>query len=93
MLQKYLALYGYGFVETWCDLRRYHYNLDKDPDTGLPVFRNFIIPILSSVNGGLYVQRVRPRFNSEYVWNIAELNRIGALQNNYHTKPMWFSEP
>jgi hypothetical protein len=94
MLQKYIALWGWGFVETWCDLRRYHYNVDKDPATGLPVFKNFNFPSsFTSVNGGLPVQRVRPRFNSEYVWNISELERIGALQNNYHTKPMWFTEP
>lgn len=94
MLQKYIALWAWGFVETWCDLRRYHYNVDLDGITGLPVYRNFNFPAsFSTNNGGLPVQRVRPRFNSEYVWNIDELNRIGALQNNYHTKPMWFSEP
>jgi hypothetical protein len=26
MLQKYIALYGFGFQETWADMRRYHYN-------------------------------------------------------------------
>jgi hypothetical protein len=35
--------------------------------------------------------RMRPRFNSEYVWNINELNRIGATTIDYHTKEMWFS--
>ncbi|MBO9564925.1 MAG: SusD/RagB family nutrient-binding outer membrane lipoprotein [Niastella sp.] len=94
MLQKYIALWGWGFVETWCDLRRFHYNVDLDAATGLPVYKNFIFPAsFSTTNGGLPVQRVRPRFNSEYVWNISELQRIGALSNNYHTKPMWFSEP
>lgn len=94
MLQKYIALWGWGFVETWCDLRRYHYNVDTDPETNLPVYKTFTFPAsFASVNGGLPAQRVRPRFNSEYVWNIQELERIGALQNNYHTKRMWFTEP
>jgi hypothetical protein len=93
MLQKYIALWAWGFVETWVDLRRYHYNLDIDASTGLPVYRTFTIPALAASNVGLYVQRVRPRYNSEYVWNIGELERIGALSNTYHTKPMWFSEP
>ncbi|MDF2192805.1 SusD/RagB family nutrient-binding outer membrane lipoprotein [Paraflavitalea sp. CAU 1676] len=94
MLQKYIALWGWGFVETWCDLRRYHYIADKDPQTGESVYKTFTFPsTFSTTNGGLAAQRFRPRFNSEYVWNIDELARIGALSNNYHTKPMWFSEP
>ncbi len=94
MLQKYIALWGWGFVETWCDLRKYHYNVDLDQATGTPVYKSFVFPPnFSSVNGGKPVQRVRPRFNSEYVWNIPELARIGALSNSYQTKPMWFPEP
>jgi hypothetical protein len=94
MLQKYIALWGWGFVETWCDLRKFHYNVDLDPFSGQPVYKSWLNPpAISSTNGGKLAQRVRPRFNSEYVWNIPELQRIGALSNNYHTKPMWFSEP
>ena len=94
MLQKYIALWGWGFVETWCDLRKYHYNKDLDPSTGLPVYKSFTLPATYfSNNGGKPVQRVRPRFNSEYVWNVSELTRIGAMSLDYHTKPMWFSEP
>ncbi|PYO68128.1 MAG: SusD/RagB family nutrient-binding outer membrane lipoprotein, partial [Gemmatimonadetes bacterium] len=44
-------------------------------------------------NGGLVVQRIRPRYNSEYVWNQAGLSAIGALAANYHTKPLWITEP
>ncbi|MFY7840788.1 MAG: SusD/RagB family nutrient-binding outer membrane lipoprotein, partial [Lacibacter sp.] len=29
MLQKYIALYGYGALETWVDMRRYHYTDSK----------------------------------------------------------------
>ena len=94
MLQKYIALWGWGFVETWTDLRRYDYNVVTDPATNMPVYRNFTFPTsFFANNAGKPVERVRPRFNSEYVWNIPELDRIGALLNTYHTKPMWFSEP
>ncbi len=31
MLQKYIAMFGYGIVETWVDMRRYHYT-DLDPE-------------------------------------------------------------
>lgn len=94
MLQKYIALWGWGFVETWSDLRRFQYNVAIDPYYALPVYRNFTLPTsFASSNFGKPVQRVRPRFNSEYVWNIPELERIGALAANYHTVPMWFTEP
>lgn len=95
MLQKYIALWGHGMVETWVDMRRYHY-LDLDPMTGEQVYRNFAPPAGSTLypdNNGKLVYRVRPRFNSEYVWNIGELERIGATATDYHTKEMWFSQP
>ncbi len=93
MLQKYIALYVHGALETWLDMRRYHYT-DIDPKTGNQVYRGFTIPAdLFQDNGGLPVQRMRPRFNSEYVWNILELQRIGATQNNYHVKEMWITMP
>ncbi|MBC7874371.1 MAG: SusD/RagB family nutrient-binding outer membrane lipoprotein [Ferruginibacter sp.] len=106
MLQKYIALWGHGVLETWVDLRRFHY-IDPDPtgaNPGLQVYRDFntpnvpIAPSTSSElftpdNGGKFVYRIRPRFNSEYIWNINELARIGALNLDYHTKRLWFSEP
>ena len=95
MLQKYIAMYGYGVLETWGDMRRYHYT-DADPSGMGQVYADFILPIggeLFQDNGGMAVYRVRPRYNSEYVWNIVELQRIGATTNNYHTKRMWFTEP
>jgi hypothetical protein len=95
MLQKYIAMFGYGVLETWVDMRRYHY-IDKDPATGLQVYTGFTPPSggdLWSENGGKYVYRVRPRFNSEYVWNILELQRIGATLPTYHTVETWFSMP
>lgn len=94
MLQKYIALFGWGFNETWVDLRRYQYNRAIDAKTMLPVYRTFATPqTLNGLNNGQLVQRARPRFNSEYVWNLDELKRIQADASNYHTKPIWFSIP
>lgn len=95
MLQKYIALYIHGVLETWVDMRRYHY-VDLDENTGQQVYRDFVVPSGSDLfinNSSKLVYRVRPRYNSEYVWNLNELNRIGASALDYHTKRCWFSEP
>lgn len=92
MLQKYIALWGWGFTETWVDLRRFHYT-DLDPATSQPVYRNFFTPAFPATNQGKFAYRIRPRYNSEYVWNRDELERIGATAPDYHTKPTWFSLP
>jgi hypothetical protein len=93
LLQKYIALWGWGFVETWVDMRRYHYN-DIDPATSKPYFNGWVIPAgLPALNGGKFAYRIRPRYNSEYVWNRPELERIGATAPDYHTLEMWFSKP
>lgn len=93
MYQKYLALYGYGFVETWSDLRKYNYNLG-DTKGNNPYAPFFVFPgVFFSDNGGKPAQRFRPRYNSEYLWNIESLKKIGADQPDYHTKKVWFTEP
>ena len=95
MLQKYIAMYGYGLIETWMDIRRYHYT-DLDPVTGLQVYADFTPPSgtdLFTNNNGKLVYRARPRYNSEYLYNVAELTRIGAIALDYHTKEQWFSQP
>src|SRR5690606_31987727 len=92
--QKYISLWGWGFLEAWTDLRRYHYE-DVDPDTGTPVMRGFEIPpveFLDADNAGKPVYRVRPRYNSEYIWNAEALEKIGGLERDYHTKIMWIFE-
>ncbi len=93
MSQKYIAQWGWGHFETWMDLRRYHYT-DLDPVTGKQVFLGFGIPTnLYGDNGGKPVQRIRTRYNSEYVWNRAELDKIGGLAVDYHTVPLWITQP
>ncbi len=86
MLQKYIAMYGHGMLETWVDLRRFQYSADT--------YTGFTIPTsLFPDNSGKPVQRVRPRFNSEYMWNASSLAKIGADKLDYHTVPMWFAQP
>jgi hypothetical protein len=93
MLQKYIALWGWGFLETWVDMRRYHYT-DLDPLTSLPVYKGYQIPakVATTNPGGKLATRVRPRYNSEYVWNFPQLEAIGATLPDYHVKEMWFSQ-
>lgn len=93
MSQKYLAQWGWGHNELWMDMRRYNYT-DIDPVSGRQVYPGFTIPTnLYPDNGGKIVHRLRPRFNSEYIWNRPALEAIGGLALDYHTKPLWITQP
>lgn len=98
LLQKYIALYAWGVQVTWCDMRRFHYT-DQDPfNPGQQVYVGFTPPSgtnLHSTNLGKLVYRARPRYNSEYLYNIPSLTSVGAYptNNDYHTKETWFSKP
>ena len=93
MSQKYIAQFGWGHNEIWMDMRRFRYT-DIDPASGVQVFPGFTLPTtLYPDNGGLVVQRIRPRHNSEYVWNRPGLDAIGGLAADYHTKPLWIIQP
>jgi len=62
--------------------------------SGVQVFRGFTLPTtLYPDNGGKPVYRIRPRYNSEYVWNVPALQAIGGLAADYHTKPLWILLP
>ena len=93
MSQKYIAQWAWGHNELWMDMRRYHYT-DLDPVSGIQVFRGFALPTtLFSDNAGNPVYRIRPRFNSEYVWNLDALRDIGGDALDYHTQILWITEP
>ena len=95
MSQKYIAQWAWGHNEEWMDMRRYHYT-DIDPATGQQIFPGFTPPsttLLYADNNGKVAQRIRPRYNSEYVWNTAALDAIGARVLDYHTKPIWITQP
>jgi hypothetical protein len=94
MTQKYIALFGWGFDEAWMDMRRYHYT-DLDPVTGAQVYPGFAKPTnLDPDNNSHFAQRIRPRYNSEYVWNQYGLGKISptsGLDPAYHTVPLWIT--
>jgi len=89
MCQKYLALWGWGFVETWVDMRRYSY----DEINIYPGYKRLDIISLYPDNGGKLAERIRPRYNSEYLWNIDALTAVGGFDPDYHTKKVWFTKP
>ena len=89
MCQKYLALWGWGFVESWVDMRRYDY----DENNIYPTYRRLDIVSLYPDNGGKLAYRLRPRYNSEYLWNVDALKKVGGFNPDYHTYKVWFSLP
>jgi hypothetical protein len=99
MSQKYIAQFGWGFFEQWMDMRRFHYT-DTYPGETRQVFPGFAPPTnLDADNAGKPVYRIRPRYNSEYVWNRAGLKAIntgnpeGGLAGDYHTVELWITKP
>jgi len=93
MSQKYIAQWAWAHVETWTDMRRYNYT-GLDPVAGTQVFPGFSTPaVLYPDNNGKIAQRIRARYNSEYVWNRPSLDAIGGLALDFHTKPLWITQP
>lgn len=96
MLQKYIALWAWGFFETWVDMRRFGMYQLEDPsfvDFVLTYKYFFQTITLDSRNEGKFAQKVRPHYTSEWTYNRAELERVGILKNNWHVTKMWFTEP
>jgi hypothetical protein len=103
MLQKYIALYGWGVQETWVDTRRFHYT-DVDPvtGTGQQVYVGFTPPSGTNLypgNNGKLVYRARMRYNSEYLYDLPSLLAIGAVSDlkgtqvlDYITIKPWFAQ-
>lgn len=92
---KYPAL-GDGWDYTTVSQKR-----DEDPSK---VFKGYYLAP-SKVRGGSYSStynegspcyRIRPRYNSEYVWNehkLEVLKPISGTADNYHTSKPWFCYP
>ena len=124
MLQKLVALFPWGGIETWTDMRKYHYDIkysgdypslnngwtlttvdqkwDDDPTKvykGLylaPAQVEFCRGTYNTKNEGSPAYRVKPRYNSEYMWNRAGLDAlkpISGLADNYHCSIPWFAYP
>ena len=124
MMQKYLALYPWGGIEAWVDLRKYFYDIqytgeypkygngwdkttlnqkrDEDPTK---VYKGFyLLPAqfegrkgtYNADNNGSPCFRIRPRYNSEYMWNKTNLDAlkpIGGQELDYQCSIMWFCYP
>lgn len=88
MGQKYIAQWGWAGQEQWSDLRKYHY----DP-TVFTQYHQLEASEFATNAKGRYVYRLRPRFNSEYMWNLKELEKWGATKNDYVYTETWFSLP
>ena len=124
MMQKYVALWPWGGLEAWTDLRKYNFDIpytgdypklgngwskttidhkwDSDPTK---VYKGFYLAPMavekrgnsySVYNQGSPCYRVRPRYNSEYMWNKASLSTltpVSGLADNYHCSKPWFVYP
>jgi hypothetical protein len=88
MGQKFIAQWGWAGLEQWNDLRKYHYD-----STVFRTYYQITGGEIDTRNVGKYVYRVRPRYNSEYIWNQVELGKWGGLNLDYHTNELWFSKP
>ena len=96
MSQKYIAQYGWAFFEQWMDMRRFHYT-DTYAGETRQAFPGFAPPTnLYGDNQGQVVHRIRPRYNSEYVWNregLSKIQPVSGLEPHYHTVELWITQP
>lgn len=84
--QKFIAQFLYNPIESWSDERRYNYDAT--------IFQGYSKPgTLYPDNAGKQVYVVRPRYNSEYIWNVPALQKIGATAPDYHTTKPYFILP
>ncbi len=124
MMQKYVALWPWGALEAWTDLRKYHYDIkytgeypgmnngwdlnkvDQKMDTDpTKVYKGFYLAPAqvegykskyNIKNEGSPCYRIRPRYNSEYMWNkeaLSGLKPISGMADNYHCSMPWFAYP
>lgn len=124
MLQKYIALWPWGALETWTDLRKcmldisytgdYPANgngwtnttLNQKWDTDASkIYKGFYLPsaqvqgrygTFSVRNLGSPAFRIRPRYNSEYMWNLSALEGLKPIKgtdDRYSCSIPWFAYP
>jgi len=124
MMQKWVALYPWGALEAWTDMRKYFYDIsysDNYPylnngwdintvsqkwDTDASkVYKGFYLSpaqvagrkgTYNTKNHGSPCFRIRPRYNSEYMWNLPALKGllpIAGTAENYQCSIPWFAYP
>jgi hypothetical protein len=86
---------------SWTNEVVYH-KLDSDPNR---VYKGFFLPAADVVNRrtkfatanlGSPAYRLRPRYNSEYMWNLPSLKALVPIPgdaDNYVTSMVWFATP
>lgn len=79
-----------------------YHKLNSSPDR---IYKGFYLPPADVVdrrykfetyNLGAPCYRLRPRYNSEYMWNVPSLKKIEPIPGdaeNYHTSVVWFAIP
>lgn len=124
MMQKWVALYPWGALEAWVDMRKYHFDINYSgdyPKSGngwdISMVNQKWDTDASKVFKGLYLDpaqvknrktayniknegspcyRIRPRYNSEYMWNkpsLESLVPIPGTADNYQCSIPWFAYP
>lgn len=124
MMQKWVALYPWGALEAWVDMRKYHYDIKytgEYPASGngwdlsmvnqkwdtdaTKVYKGFYLSpaqvqgrktTYNTLNQGAPCYRIRPRYNSEYMWNkpsLESLVPISGTADNYQCSIPWFAYP
>ncbi|MEH0158200.1 SusD/RagB family nutrient-binding outer membrane lipoprotein [Limibacter armeniacum] len=83
MEQKYVALYL--SPETWTDMRRYNF------DTA--VYRGITYPeaVIDEL-GGKWISRLPYDPQTEYIYNLPEIERLGAQAPDWVVKKMWWQK-
>ena len=96
MSQEYIAQWLWGFFEQWMDKRRFKYTQTYAGEAR-QVFPGFAPPTtLYPDNASKLVYRIRPRYNSEYVWNLQGLGKITPISGtagDYQTSELWIINP
>ncbi|MDR3350801.1 MAG: SusD/RagB family nutrient-binding outer membrane lipoprotein [Prevotellaceae bacterium] len=126
MMQKWVALYPWGAMEAWVDMRKYHYDIaytgnyptlgngwdatrriqHKADDAQDRLYKGFYLGAAERLefrdapynieNEGSPCYRLRPRYNSEYIWNIPSLEKLKPIAGtapNYQCSIPWFAYP
>jgi len=124
MMQKWVALYPWGALEAWVDMRKYHFDINYSgdyPKSGngwdISMVNQKWDTNVSKVYKGLFLSpaqvkdrksafnvknegspcyRIRPRYNSEYMWNkpsLESLVPISGTAENYQCSIPWFAYP
>lgn len=97
MLQKYIALWGWGAQETWADMRRYHYNTNVSASAAAPftylapeIYKNWRVPSIFSENANKLTYKMRPNYFSEQ-YNPYYVHLAPNLSTTWPTTECWFS--